>query len=191
MSVINGHGDGAWSAFAMKAIEERDALRAKVEEMRKDNDRLSRHMQESWARVDELRSAAENLRKEAEQSDEKRIVATEQSSLRQRAEAEEVQNKLLIAEKEGRANDQKELRRLSSYIGGVIKERDAAQKELKKLGETHGRIERRLHGMVDVWSNVVARLCGIMEKNEILRKPLQEIVDESNEEANTLLERSQ
>jgi phage shock protein A len=34
MSVLNGPGEGTWSVFAMKVVEERDEARAEVERLR-------------------------------------------------------------------------------------------------------------------------------------------------------------
>ena len=45
MSVLDGPGEGTWSAFALQVVEQRDALEERLEQMTKERDRE----REEWA----------------------------------------------------------------------------------------------------------------------------------------------
>ena len=61
MSVKDGPGEGAWSVFALKVVEERDALREEVEQLRASRatlillvDRLAADRRQVYARLREV-----------------------------------------------------------------------------------------------------------------------------------------
>ena len=40
MSVLNGPGEGTWSVFAQKVVEERDELKWKLQSLKEENNKL-------------------------------------------------------------------------------------------------------------------------------------------------------
>lgn len=51
MSVKDGPGEGTWSVFAQKVVEERDAAREEVERLRKDRERSTDWYQQRFNRL--------------------------------------------------------------------------------------------------------------------------------------------
>ena len=51
MSVLDGPGEGTWSVFAQKVVEERDAAREEVERLRKDHERSTDWYQQRFNRL--------------------------------------------------------------------------------------------------------------------------------------------